>query len=255
MRTVLRYVLITAMRDRLFIGMLAALILATGISATLAATSMLEVQEMTLAFSAAAARIILMLGLIVFVAFHVRQAFDTREIDVMLSRPISRSKLVFSHWMAFALVALVMTVIAALVIWFVSPLSMEGFLGWSLSLLLEAWLVVAFTLFASLILSSGAISVLVSAGFYVLSRMMGFFIASLEGRTIFESPEINMMTHKALEAISVMIPRLDFYAKSSWLSYGFDDAMHAMSLVAIQSAIFIPLLLTAAIIDFRRRQF
>lgn len=255
MKTLIRYVLLTALRDRLFLGMLGGILLGTGISAALAATSMIEIQEMTLAFSAATARLILMLGLIVFVAFHMRHAFDTREIDVMLSRPISRARLVFSYWVAFSFVAAVMSLLVVLVIYLLGPLSHSGFAGWAASLLLEALLVVAFTLFAALILKSGVMAVLGTMGFYVLSRMMGFFLATVGGRSLFDAPMLNLVARKSTEWLSILIPRLDFFAKTRWLNYGMTDMPQDIVLFCTQAAVFIPLLLIAAVIDFRKRQF
>lgn len=255
MRTVIRYVLITALRDRLFVGVLAAIILATAISATLAATSMIEVREMTLAFAAAASRLILILGLVVFVAFHIRHAFDNREVDVFLSRPISRSKLVLSYWVAFSVVAVVVTLLTILVVYVVGAPNPMGFAVWSGSLLLEALLMVAFTLFGGLILKSGVMVVLTSFGFYVLSRMMGFFLATMGGRTLFESTMMNNYARYTIDALAVLVPRLDFFAKSRWLSYGIAQWPSELLLFVGQTAVFVPLLLTAAMIDFKRKQF
>lgn len=255
MRTVIRYVLITALRDRLFLGILAMILLTVGISTVLAKTSMIEVEEMTLSFSAASSRIILIAGLVVFVAFHLRQAFETREIDVMLSRPLSRTQLILSHWVAFSVVAAIVTVLTALVIYFVGPLDLTGYLGWAVSLLFEAWLVVAFTLFAALILKSGVMTVMTALGFYTLSRMMGFFLITVSGRTLFENPDLDKWTRWGMELLAMLIPRLDFFAKTRWLSYGFDALPADLWLFTLQALIFIPLLLVAAAIDFRRREF
>ena len=49
MLTSIRYVLITALRDWLFVGLLAGVVFATGISAVLGGTAFLEEQEQLLA--------------------------------------------------------------------------------------------------------------------------------------------------------------------------------------------------------------
>ena len=87
----IRYVLLTATRDRLFIGLLVGILVAAYISSVLGSTAMLEPEQMTLSFTAASARVIIMIGIIVFIGFHMRNAFDAKEIDVLLSRPISRT--------------------------------------------------------------------------------------------------------------------------------------------------------------------
>jgi hypothetical protein len=255
MTTIIRYVLIAALRDRLFLAMLVATLAATGISSVLAATSMIEVEQMTLTFSGACARLILVLGLIVFVSFHVRQAFDNREIDVLLSRPVSRPMLVFAYWAAFSIAATVMAALAVGVVAALSPMHLHGFAGWGVSLLLEAWLVVAFTLFAALILRSGVMTVLTSVGFYALSRMMGYFLATISARGLFSVAEYNEAAQTLTNALAVVVPRLDFFAKTRWLIYGFESSASEIRVFVVQALVFIPLLLVATVVDFRRRQF
>lgn len=253
MITNIRYIMITALRDWLFIGLLASIFCATGISATLGSTAFIERQEMTLAFSAGASRLIIMIGLIVFVCFHIRNAFDTKEIDVILSRPISRSNLVVAYWLGFAFVATLLTLPVIAIIGLIGVIDVTGYIGWSLSLLLETFLVVALALFSAFTLRSAVASVLATMGFYVLSRMMAFFIVTSESGMVSDDVKYNLLKH-ALALISTVVPRLDFFSKSQWLVYGF-NASQDWILFTTQVAIFVPLLLLATIADFRIRQF
>lgn len=253
MITNIRYILITALRDWLFIGLLAGIVCATGISATLGSTAFIEQQEMTLAFSSGASRLILMVGLIVFVCFHIRSAFDTKEIDVILSRPISRSNLVIAYWLGFALVATMLTIPVIALIGFIGVVDMSGYIGWAFSLLLETFLVVALALFSAFTLRSAVASVLATMGFYVLSRMMAFFIVTSQSGMVAADAKFTVLKH-ALAAISTVVPRLDLFSKSEWLIYGF-NASQDWIVFTMQVVIFVPLLLLASIADFRIRQF
>jgi ABC-type transport system involved in multi-copper enzyme maturation permease subunit len=252
MLTNIRYILLTAMRDWLFIGLLAAVVIAAGISATLGSTAFLEEKEMTLTFASGSTRLILMTGLIVFVCFHIRNAFDTKEIDVILSRPISRSNLVIAYWLGFALVSLMLTLMAVAIMALIGVMNWSGFFGWGVSLLLEGMVVVALALFSAFTLKSAVSSVLACMGFYVMSRMMAFFVVTSESG----------MAHGAwtdplkyvLKAISTIVPRLDFFAKSEWLIYGFNTNQDWI-LYLVQAAVFVPLLLAASILDFKNKQF
>lgn len=248
----IRYILITALRDWLFIGLLAGVLFATFISATLGGTAFLEEKEMTLTFAAGAARLILMIGLIVFVCFHIRSAFDTKEIDVILSRPITRPNLVIAYWLGFALVSLLLTVPVVAIMGLIGVLSWQGFIGWAISLLLEGGLVVALALFSALALRSAVASVLACMGFYVLSRMMAYFVLTAESNA-FGASAYAFLKYPLI-AISTLVPRLDFFSKTDWLIYGFDSTQDWL-LFAVQAAIFIPLLIVASIVDFRRKQF
>ena len=254
MRSTIRYVLITAMRDKLFLALLIALLAAAYLSSVLGSTAMVETAQMTLTFTAASARVMIMVGLIVFIGFHMRNAFDAREIDVLLSRPISRSAVVISYWLGFAAVATCLVFPAVIIVYLLGILNVSGFMIWALSLLLESYLVVSIALFAALTASSGVGTVLSALALYTISRMMGFFILTLHSGLLFHMKEINTGAEWILTGISTIVPRLDFFAKSHWLVYGpksYDD----LYLFLLQAAVFVPLLIIAAVIDFKRKQF
>lgn len=250
----IRYVLLTATRDRLFIGLLIGIVAAAYISSVLGSTAMLETEQMTIAFTAASARVIIMIGIIVFIGFHMRNAFDAREIDVLLSRPISRTTLVLSYWVGFSAVAVCLVVPTIVLLGILGTLNQTGFLLWSTSLFCESLLVVSIALFASLTIKSGVGTVLASMAIYALSRMMGFFLSTTNAGNVFKQHEMNVGAQWLMDAVSLVVPRLDFYAKSNWLIYGaksYEDA----TLFLIQSAVFVPLLIAASVIDFKRKQF
>lgn len=254
MFTNIRYVLLTAIRDRLFAGLFVGILFAAYVSSAMGSTAMLEPQQMTIAFAAAISRVIIMVGIIVFIAFHIRNAFDSREIDLLLSRPISRAQLIFSYWLGFASVATLLVLPAIGVMLFLGVLDWKGFVLWAASLVLEAWLVVSLALFAAVTLRSGVVTVLSALGFYTLSRMMGFFVATTKTGVLFETQLINEAARWTMKVISIIIPRADFFGKSGWLIYGMEGTQ-AMWLFAAQAAIFIPLLVFATVIDFSRKQF
>ena len=250
----IRYVLLTATRDRLFFGLVVGILAAAYISSVLGATAMLEPEQMTLAFTAASARVIIMVGLIVFVGFHMKNAFEAREIDVLLSRPISRTSLVLSYWLGFAVVATLLVVPTLVLVSILGALNKTGYMLWGASLLLESWLVVSIALFAALTIRSGVGTVLASLAMYTLSRMMGFFLATTKTSMLFSERQINVGAQWLMNAISTVIPRLDFFAKSHWLVYG-AKSYEELTLFVIQAVVFIPLLIAASVIDFKRKQF
>lgn len=252
MLTSVRYILITALRDWLFIGLLAGVLFATGISAVLGGTAFLEEQEMTLTFASGSARLILMVGLIVFVCFHIRSAFDTKEIDVILSRPISRSNLVIAYWLGFSFVAFLLVVPVVGIMGLIGISSLYGYVGWAFSLMLESALVIAMALFAAFAMRSAVTSVLACMGFYVLSRMMEFFVMTAQSGVV-HGKGYEVLEY-ILSAIATVVPRLDLFSKSEWLVYGFDAARDWYVFIG-QTSVYVPLLLFAAIADFRKKQF
>ena len=252
MLTNIRYILITALRDRLFTGLFIGILVATAISATLGGTALIEEKEMTLSFASWSARVILIVGLIVFICFHIRSSFDTKEIDVILSRPISRSNLILSYWLGFSFIGLLLAVPTISIIAIIGANDFVGFIGWSTSILLEIGLVVALSLFAAFTVRSAVVAVLGCMGFYILSRTMAFFVFASNSGAV--SGEKFIILKWILQTISTVMPRLDFFGKSDWLIYGFNSAQD-WHLFVIQTAIYIPILLIATMIDFRRKEF
>lgn len=254
MFTNIRYILLTALRDWLFGALMLGVLACSMIAHLLGSTALVETQEMTLSYTTASTRIVIVTGLIIFACFHVRNAFETREIDMFLSRPITRANLVFSYWLGFATVAVLLVLPTIGFVALQGLLDKKGFLLWSLSLMVECWLAVAVALFASFTLRSAVTSVLASMGFYVLGRMMGFFMITAKSAFLFDQQWVNLILTGMIKSISVIVPRLDFFAKSDWLIYGVRN-LQEFNVGLAQAGVYIPLLVLATIIDFRRKQF
>ncbi len=255
MKTIIRYTLITALRDWLFLGLILIVGMAYGLSVFTGSTALVEQSQMSIAYFAGSSRIVLLVGLIVFVCFHVRRLFDNREIESMLSKPISRGSFVVAYWLGFvilALAAIIPVLIIMLAIYTPDPV---GLAYWASSLVLEISLVLAFALVAALILNSAVSAVMASFAFYFVSRLMGFFSAALEQPTsLLTNGNTGEFLGVILKCISAIIPRLDLYAKSNWLIYGVGDQSDLWVFQA-QSLVFIALLLSMAVFDFKRKQF
>lgn len=259
MLTTIRYILLTARRDWFFLGLVGAIALAASISYFLGGTALVEQGQMALTYMAGAARAIVNLGLVIFVCFHVRRAFENREIEVMLTRPISRTAFIFAYWAGFSVLALALNLLVIVMLGTILSPNIAGLVFWGASMILETLLVIAFALACSLILQSAVLSVMVTCGFYLIARMMGFFTAVMVKAPL---PEFGLswVLRTAMETVSVVLPRLDLYGKTKWLVYGVDNdaALWIFQLVPIflmQSVVYIPLLLLMASFDFKRRQF
>jgi ABC-type transport system involved in multi-copper enzyme maturation permease subunit len=249
--TNIRYILLCALKDRLFYGLLLLLLAIALLSGMLGGTSFIEEKEMSVVFTAAASRLMLVIASVVFVCFYVQSSFDNKHMDVMLSRPISRDQVVLSHWLGFALISVLMVIPVTLCLVYINPPNSDGLWLWSISMLWELWIVVGFALFASLILSSAVVSVLATLAFYVASRMMILFIMTAERVTASgKMPGVR----QTIEGISTLMPRLDLFAHSEWLIYGMHEK-YPFSLLMGQTCLFVSLLILLCIFDFRKKQF
>lgn len=255
MKTIIRYTLLTASRDWLFIGLCTMVLLAYGFSVFVGTTALVEQAQMSLAYFAGSSRIILVTGLIVFVCFHVRRAFDNREVESILSKPISRTQFVVAYWLGFSVLAVLVTIPAIIIIALLNKPDLVGLAFWSASLILEISIVVAFALLASLIMKSAVSPVMSTFAFYLVSRLMGFFVSAMESPTsLMGVGKFGMLLEFVLKTISTIIPRLDLFAKSEWLIYGVAN-QNDLWIFPTQAAVFILLMLSVAIFDFKRKQF
>lgn len=255
MNTIIRFTLLTAMRDWLFIGLFIAVMAAYGLSVFMGSTALVEQSQMSLAYFAGASRIILVTGLIIFVCFHVRRSFENREIESILSKPISRAEFVIAYWIGFAVLAALAVIPSIVIIALLNKPDALGLAYWGSSLIMEISLVLAFALVAALIMRSAVSAVMACFGFYFISRLMGFFIAAMSNTSsLMGEGKTGDIMQAILKVISTVTPRLDLFAKSSWLIYGV-NGQNDLWVFQIQSFVYIFFLLSMAIFDFKRKQF
>ena len=255
MFTTIKYVLLTASRDWLFFGIIGSLLVANFIAYFMGSTVLVEKNEIAASFSSGASRVVLIIGMIVFVCFHVRRAFENKEIDLMLSRPISREQFVLSYWLGFSFVSTLIILILAIAIAFLYSFSVYGLIYWIFTMLLETYIVLAFAVFASIILKSSVSSVLLCFGFYAISRMIGFFLYVLEKNQSADLLDFDFYAQKVIWLTSFLLPRLDLFCQSNWLIYGLDSLRFDWYVPLAQALLYIPLLLVLAAIDFKKKQF
>lgn len=255
MLTTLRYVLITAIRDRLIAAFVVTLAGAVGVSTVLASSALSEKREFGLAFGGETTRLILVLGLIAFVCFHIRRMYETREIEAILARPISRATFVLAYFAAYAVVALLLSVVAPLLLMVAFAANGVGLLQWGLSLTLESFIVVAIALFCAVSLESAAASVMAALGFYLLARSAAFLQAITVNHTAsFDQNWLNGVNDWVIAIIAAVMPRIDLFGQSRWLVYG-PGGGWGLGTLALQTAIYLPLLLAATIRDLHVKRF
>lgn len=254
MQTTIRYIILTAVRDKLFAGLLAILVLIYAVSFLYGGTSIVEENEAATAFVAGSSRLLLVAGVIVFTCFHMRRSFDSKEIELLLSKPVGRFSFIMAYWIGLSAIAAALTAACFLMLFMVSFHVSGGMLLWLFSLLCELIIAITASLAISLIIPSAVTSVLGSLCFYFMSRMSGFFLAIVDSGHGGFGSVFSKVGAIFVKMVTVFTPRLDQFAESSWLVYT-TDLSEAAIFVAAQSAIYVPLLLGLAYFDFRRKQF
>lgn len=251
-RPLIYYVLMAALRDRLILSLILFMVVGTCVSIFIGSSAVIEADQFALVFSATGLRLAGMMGLILFAVFYVRRAFETKDIDYLLSRPISRPCFIVSHAVAFSLLAAGVALFAEIALLILSPHSIiiEGHILWMVSLMVEFIIMINAALFFSMVLTSAASAAMATAGLYILARMMGQILGIIDERI--SEGGIGWLS-SVMEGISLIVPRLDLMAQTTWLVYGAGG--DSLVLIGAQGVAYTALLVVAATIDLRRRQF
>lgn len=250
--SLIQYVLKAAIRDRILISVLLLVVLGSSVSIFMGSAAVLEKSQFALVYTSGGLRFLSVLGVVLFVVFHVRRSFETKDVEYLLSRPISRTSFLFSHVAAFSLLAVFIAIAVVIAVLAVAPKEIgSGHILWSASLLVELIIVANVAFFFSLVLPSAATGALSTLSFYALSRMIGQLIGitnidqGLPGQDILSF---------ILKMISLIIPRLDLMGQSSWLVYPPDETVGFM-FIFLQGGLFTFMVVCAALIDLLKRQF
>jgi hypothetical protein len=271
-RPLVKFILTAALRDKLMITLLTMIGCGGALAIFLGGASITEKESFALVFGAAGLRFLGVIGIVLFCCFYVRRSFETKEVEFLLSRPISRLSFLFSHAAAFMILAVLVTIALTAVVALLGKPSPSGLVAWGLSVAIENMIMAVSSLFFSMVLSSAAGSALATLGLYVLSRLIGTLlgIAALppEGKWVYA------LLNNAMDVISIVVPRLDMMGQTSWLVYGVEGSggigfltragtyahevmshLGILGFMTVQGAFFVALLLAASAYDFLRRQF
>lgn len=257
MKPILKYILLSGTRDRLYLGLFISLILTFSLSIFLGSTALVEEQQMTTAYIGGLSRGVLIVGVILFVCLNINRAFENKEVEFILSKSISREQFIFSYIAGFFIAVLLIIVPLVVAILVVTKADKFGLLIWSLSLLSELMIVISFALLASLILRNSFSSIMATLGFYIISRLMGMFVMAINLPAKVTSNTFEFSARSfgfVLKILSAVFPRLDLFGQSDWLNYGVTDFGN-LKLILIQSLIYIPLMIFMAFHDFKKKQF
>lgn len=253
MKSILKYILLTGIRDRLYIGVLISLIAAFSLSIFLGSTSLIEESQMTAAYIAGSSRAILAIGMILFVCLNISRAFENKEVEFIISKSISRQEFILGYLLGFFLAAFLILIPLIAAIFFLISGNKIGLTIWSLSLLSELLIVISFSLLASLILKNSFSAIMASFGFYIISRMMGMFVMAINlPQDLAEAK--NHALSVCLKFLSILFPRLDLFSQSRWISYEITDFTN-IKIILFQSLIYIPLMIFMSFHDFKKKQF
>ena len=261
--TLITYILNAARRDRVFAGVFILFILCASLSLFFGVAAFVEKSQFTAVFMGYTLRLCGVAGLVLFVVFFIRRSADARDMEFLLTRPISRLSLVLSYGAAFSILALLLGAVSGGVLLLAGgpEVRTAGMLLWTASIMAENMIMANVALFFALSISSAAGAAVAVFALYVLARMMGQILAVVDASS---SAPLFQIMENLMQAISAVMPRLDLMGQSALLLYGRagGEVISAGSasgagfgFIAAQAVVFSTLALLAAMLDLSRRQF
>ncbi len=251
--SLVRYILTACMRDRLILSVFVAAIVAISLSTFVGSTAIVEQDQFVIVFTASSLRFLLVAGLTLFIVFFTRRSIDQRDLEYLISRPVTKNDYVFSHIIAFGIISLAFSLaIGGVLLAMGKGYLNEGYIIWIISLFFELMIVSSAAFFFAMVLSSAVSGALATFAFYAFARMIGQVIGIATDTEMSGKFEI---LANATKTISLFIPRLDLFSQSSWLIYGVESAIFSISLVTVQGVVFCLLLAFATLADLTKREF
>lgn len=247
------YVLMSALRDRLVMALVLLCIVGAALSVFTGSAAIIEREQFSMVFAAGGLRLAGVAGLVLFIVFHMRRSFDSKDVEFLLSRPIGRVAFILSHALAFSILALLVAAAVSVSIVAVNPASMGfGHALWVTSYAVELVIMANAALFFSMVVTSAAGSAMAVFGLYILGRLMGQLLG-IAGAGVEWMPF--PILENAMNIVAMVTPRLDLLSQTSWLVYPDNVGQVGLGFILVQGAFYTVLLVCAAIIDLRRRQF
>lgn len=249
----LKHVLLASIRDKLILAVIAAAIVVSALAIFVGSTAVIEKNQFVLVFMASGLRFLMGIGLILFTIFYTRRSIESKDLDFLLSRPITRASYVWSHLFALWIIALVFALTAMLfLIGFGFAYFSEAYFLWVLSFFFELALVSAASFFFAMVLNSAVTATLSTLAFYALSRMIGQILGiALDPYTLGNHEFLSQL----VKTLSLFVPRLDLFTQSTWLTYGEEQFSYLFVIICLQGIVYSVLFAIATIIDLKQKEF
>jgi Cu-processing system permease protein len=245
-------VLREAFKNRLARMLLLLMLTGVGFALFVRQLTIMESVAIETAFIAALYRMGAVFLLAVFIITSQIREMNDKGLDLLLSLPISRSAFFAGKFLGYAACAVMIAVIICLPLFLLAPATQV--FAWSISLALELLIITAMSLFFILAFPHSMGSLLSVMGLYLLSRTMASL--QLMGATslVETSGLVRQITNGALNSIALLLPRLDLFTQTSWL-VNHSGGMAELPTLAMQTLIYVSLLVGAALFDLYRKNF
>jgi ABC-type transport system involved in multi-copper enzyme maturation permease subunit len=247
--TVARYTLIEALRSGLPWLATGCVVAVLGLSGFLSQVAITESTALQASTSGALLRACAVFLIAAHVVASVSREANDKGLELVLALPISRPAYYLGKLLGFAAAGALLTTLFALplLLW-AKPVDL---VAWAISLAAETAVVAAAALFFASAMTQTVAAIAAVTGLYLLGRSISAIQAIAGGPLAGDS----LPSHAArwiVDALALMLPRLDAVTRGDWLLYGAPPAGElTQSLFGL--GLYLVLLVAAGLFDFSRR--
>jgi hypothetical protein len=227
----------------------AALVLALGLAAFVSQVALTESLALETAMLAALLRACAVFLIAAQVSVSTLREIQDKGLELMLSLPLSRTTQYLGRLAGFVACGAALAVLFALpLLAWAGPAAVAL---WGLSLAAECALVAAAALFFAMTLRQFVPALAATAGLYLLARSVGAMQEIAAGPLAESSLPARLAQH-GVDAVALLLPRLDAMTRSAWLLYE-TPAAGTYAAVLGGALLYVVLLAAAGLFDFHRK--
>jgi hypothetical protein len=247
--TVAYYLLVEALRSGLPWLAAACALAVLGLSGFLSQVAITEATALQASVAGTVLRACAVFLLIAHVVASAAREANDKGLELALALPMSRPAYYLGKLLGYACTgALLATLFALPLLAWAKPADVAA---WWISLAAETALAAAAALFFASALTQTAAAIAATVGLYLLGRSIAA-IQAIAGGPLAGDSASAQVARWTVDAVGLLLPRLDAVTRSDWLLYGAPAAGDFFQLLA-GLALYFLLLAAAGLFDFSRR--
>lgn len=247
-----RYTMLEAWRNRLIVLVVIAVALLTLLSLFAGELAVTESGRLQTAILASTLRFASVFLIALYILSGLTREFNDKVLELVLSLDLPRPGYLMGKFLGFAIVALAVAAIATVPVAVLAPA--HAALAWGCSLALELLIIAALSVFCITTFTQLLPAAAFVTAFYLLARSITA-IQLMSGSSLLGADEFGQKAGAALaDALAIALPRMDAFTQTAWLV---NDAGAQIALlnITLQTAVYVGLLLAAAMFDLYRKNF
>jgi len=249
-KAIARYTVLEAVRTRLPLAGIIAVLLVLGMSFFLRELALVQDVRVQTTVYAAIVRLVCIFIVALHVGSSLAREFSDKGPDTVLALDVPRWQYITGKYVGYAAIGIVAAAVSA------SPLIMlAGYapaFAWFASLALETCIIAAVAMFCVVTFSHLPAAMAFVGGFYVLSRAISGLRLIADHPIAGEGGWPYHAMSWTMALLATLLPTLDAWTRTAWLVNA-PPSWTELAFVGGETAVYVVLVFAATLVDFQRR--